>query len=77
MNTLDIEELCKLIFSGDRKAIATAITLVESTKREDQDSTNHLLTLLESQQTQSIRIGISGPLELENQPSLKPLGIRF
>ena len=60
MNTLDIEELCKLIFSGDRKAIATAITLVESTKHEDQDSTNRLLTLLESQQTQSIRIGISG-----------------
>ena len=74
MNTLDIEELCKLIFSGDRKAIATAITLVESTKREDQDSTNHLLTLLESQQTQSIRIGISGPPGVGKSTFIEAIG---
>ena len=74
MNTLDIEELCKLIVSGDRKAIATAITLVESTKREDQDSTNHLLTLLESQQTQSIRIGISGPPGVGKSTFIEAIG---
>ncbi len=74
MNTLDIEELCKLIFSGDRKAIATAITLVESTKREDQDSTNHLLTLLKSQQTQSIRIGISGPPGVGKSTFIEAIG---
>ncbi len=74
MNTLDIEELCKLIVSGDRKAIATAITLVESTKREDQDSTNHLLTLLKSQQTQSIRIGISGPPGVGKSTFIEAIG---
>ena len=74
MNTLDIEELCKLIFSGDRKAIATAITLVESTKHEDQDSTNRLLTLLESQQTQSIRIGISGPPGVGKSTFIEAIG---
>jgi len=74
LNTLDIEELCKLIFSGDRKAIATAITLVESTKHEDQDSTNRLLTLLESQQTQSIRIGISGPPGVGKSTFIEAIG---
>ena len=74
MNTLDIEELCKLIFSGDRKAIATAITLVESTKHEDQDSTNRLLTLLGSQQTQSIRIGISGPPGVGKSTFIEAIG---
>ena len=74
MNTLDIEELCKLIVSGDRKAIATAITLVESTKHEDQDSTNRLLTLLESQQNQSIRIGISGPPGVGKSTFIEAIG---
>ena len=74
MNTLDIEELCKLIVSGDRKAIATAITLVESTKHEDQDSTNHLLTLLESRQNQSIRIGISGPPGVGKSTFIEAIG---
>jgi len=74
LNTLDIEELCKLIVSGDRKAIATAITLVESTKHEDQDSTNRLLTLLESQQTQSIRIGISGPPGVGKSTFIEAIG---
>jgi len=74
LNTLDIEELCKLIVSGDRKAIATAITLVESTKHEDQDSTNHLLTLLESRQNQSIRIGISGPPGVGKSTFIEAIG---
>ena len=74
MNTLDIEELCKLIVSGDRKAIATAITLVESTKHEDQDSASHLLTLIESQQNQSIRIGISGPPGVGKSTFIEAIG---
>jgi len=63
-----------LIVSGDRKAIATAITLVESTKNEDQDSTNHLLTLLESRQNQSIRIGISGPPGVGKSTFIEAIG---
>ena len=74
MNTLDIEELSKLIFSGDRKAIANAITLVESTKHEDQDSASHLLTLIESQQNQSIRIGISGPPGVGKSTFIEAIG---
>jgi len=74
LNTLDIEELSKLIFSGDRKAIANAITLVESTKHEDQDSASHLLTLIESQQNQSIRIGISGPPGVGKSTFIEAIG---
>ena len=74
MNTLDIEELSKLIFSGDRKAIANAITLLESTKHEDQDSASHLLTLIESKQNQSIRIGISGPPGVGKSTFIEAIG---
>lgn len=74
MNTSDIEKLSKLIFSGDRKAIANAITLVESTKHEDQDSATHLLTLIESQQNQSIRIGISGPPGVGKSTFIEAIG---
>jgi len=74
LNTLDIEELSKLIFSGDRKAIANAITLVESTKHEDQDYASHLLTLIESQQNQSIRIGISGPPGVGKSTFIEAIG---
>ncbi len=63
-----------MIFSGDRKAIANAITLVESTKHEDQDSASHLLTLIESQQNQSIRIGISGPPGVGKSTFIEAIG---
>jgi LAO/AO transport system kinase len=47
---------------------------VESTKNEDQDSTNHLLTLLESRQNQSIRIGISGPPGVGKSTFIEAIG---
>ncbi|MCH2473886.1 MAG: hypothetical protein MK217_06455 [Gammaproteobacteria bacterium] len=61
MKTSDIELLAQSITSGDRKAIANGITLVESTKEEDQALSEQLLNKLQASKKDSIRIGVSGP----------------
>jgi len=52
--------LAKSVASGDRRALARAITLVESTKAADQAEAEALLTALLPQTGRSMRIGISG-----------------
>jgi len=48
------------IVSGDRRALARAITLVESTRAQDQREAETLLTALLPKTGGSVRIGISG-----------------
>jgi LAO/AO transport system kinase len=48
------------ILSGDRRALAKAITLVESQRVEDRQSAQQLLTALLPHTGGSIRVGISG-----------------
>jgi GTPase len=56
----DAEETAKAIRAGDRVALARAITLVESAKRDDQARAEALLERLMPFTGQSIRVGISG-----------------
>jgi len=56
----DTERTAKAIRSGDRVALARAITLVESAKREDQACAEALLDRLLPHTGKSIRVGISG-----------------
>ena len=53
-------ELADAVREGDRRALARAITLVESARPEDRDPGNELLGLLTPHANESIRIGISG-----------------
>ncbi len=53
-------ELADAVRSGDRRALARAITLVESARPEDREPGNELLGLLTPHANESIRIGISG-----------------
>jgi LAO/AO transport system kinase len=48
------------ILSGDRRALAKAITLVESQRVEDRQSAQQLLTALLPHTGGSVRVGISG-----------------
>ena len=57
---MDIEKLSKDVLAGDRRAMARAITLVESSRPEDRDAANGLLRLIAPHAGKSIRIGISG-----------------
>ncbi|MFW2403673.1 MAG: methylmalonyl Co-A mutase-associated GTPase MeaB [Gammaproteobacteria bacterium] len=45
---------------GDRRALARAITLIESSRPEDRAPANELLSLITPDANRSIRIGISG-----------------
>jgi LAO/AO transport system kinase len=54
------DDLAGQVRAGDRRALAQAITLVESTRPEDRDAANRLLTELVPHADQSIRIGITG-----------------
>jgi LAO/AO transport system kinase len=46
---------------GDRRALARAITLVESTRPDDRDAAEGLIEALRPETGGSVRIGISGP----------------
>jgi LAO/AO transport system kinase len=55
------QELADRIKSGDRRALARAITLVESRRADHRVSAEKLLDLLLPKTGKSIRLGISGP----------------
>lgn len=74
MKTSDIELLAQSITSGDRKSIANGITLVESTKEEDQALAEQLLSKLKTSTNDSIRIGISGPPGVGKSTFIEAIG---
>jgi LAO/AO transport system kinase len=53
-------DLAGAVTSGDRRALARAITLVESTRAADQKNAEALLTKLLPHTGRAIRVGISG-----------------
>jgi LAO/AO transport system kinase len=55
-----LNELADAVRGGDRRALARAITLVESSRPEDREPANELLGLLTPHANKSIRVGISG-----------------
>ena len=58
--TINTNDLADRICSGDRRSLARAITLIESSRPEDRAPANELLNLLSPHANQSVRIGISG-----------------
>ena len=60
MTDPEIQELADLIRSGDRRALARGITLVESTRPDHRAQAGELLDLLLPHAGGSIRIGITG-----------------
>ncbi|HUI26346.1 MAG TPA: methylmalonyl Co-A mutase-associated GTPase MeaB [Candidatus Kryptonia bacterium] len=60
MNTDRTESLAGAVQSGDRRALAKAITLVESTRTDHQHSAQRLLELLLPHTGHAARVGISG-----------------
>ncbi|WP_405110405.1 methylmalonyl Co-A mutase-associated GTPase MeaB [Phaeobacter sp. BS52] len=56
----DIDDLATCILNGERRALARAITLVESGRADHREATTRLLDLLARENRQSLRIGLSG-----------------
>ena len=70
----DIEALAAAILEGDRRALARAITLVESTRRDHNDQAGILLERLMPHTGQSIRLGISGSPGVGKSTFIEALG---
>jgi LAO/AO transport system kinase len=56
----DTDKLVKAVIDGDRRALAQAITLVESTRLADRAGADALLNALLPHSGRSIRIGVTG-----------------
>lgn len=59
--TMDIDEKAERIRAGDRRALARAITLVESGRDQDRVQAQALLAALLPHTGRSVRLGVSGP----------------
>jgi LAO/AO transport system kinase len=72
--TPDPEELARQVRSGDRRALARAITLVESARPEDREAGDRLLAILTPAAGNSIRVGISGVPGVGKSTFIEALG---
>ena len=57
---MDITELSSKILNGDRRALARAITLIESGRPDHRAKAGELIEVLKNSDRQAIRIGLSG-----------------
>lgn len=71
------EELATQVRHGDRRALARAITLVESTRPADQARALALLEALHPHAGGSLRIGVSGAPGVGKSTLIEALGLRI
>ena len=74
MSKTDPKHLARQVRDGDRRALARAITLVESSHAGDREPANELLTLLSPHSGNSLRIGISGAPGVGKSTFIESLG---
>jgi LAO/AO transport system kinase len=71
------KKLADAVRAGDRRALAQAITLIESTRSDDRELANKLLDLLAADTGRSIRIGISGVPGVGKSTFIENLGMHI
>ena len=74
---MDVLKLAKEIREGKRRALAKAITLVESQKRTHLENAQRLLFELRLQDVNTLRIGISGPPGVGKSTFIEALGLHL
>lgn len=58
---MEVKEIYEGLIKGQYRALSKAITLVESTLKEDQKKAEELLVLVEENAKSTLKIGVSGP----------------
>jgi LAO/AO transport system kinase len=71
----ELETIAKQIILGDRRALARAITLVESARPDQQNQTAELLQLLQYKTGNALRIGFSGAPGVGKSTLIEALGL--
>ena len=74
MSDSDVSALVENVIAGDRRALARAITLIESTRPQDREPARRLLEALVPQSGKSIRVGISGVPGVGKSTFIESLG---
>ncbi len=77
MTRLDIPDLAQKVRGGERASLARAITLVESSRREDQKPARQLLEGLLPDTGKVIRVGISGAPGVGKSTLIETLGLHL
>ncbi len=73
----DTDDLARRILDGERRALARAITLVESTRSEHRALARMLLERLERQRSVARRIGLSGTPGVGKSTFIEALGMQL
>lgn len=68
-------DLAEAVRSGDRRGLARAITLVESSRREDRKAAGQLLAALAPPAAPAIRLGVSGAPGAGKSTLIEALGL--
>jgi len=74
MPAIDPGQLAEELLGGDRRALARAITLIESSRQEDRTCARDLLTRLVPHSGNSFRVGISGVPGVGKSTFIESLG---
>ncbi len=74
---VDVAQLIGSVSAGDRRALAQAITLVESTRPDHRAQAAELLAGVLDRTGQAVRIGISGPPGVGKSTFIEALGIQL
>lgn len=72
-----VEDLAGAIRRGDRSALARAITLVESTRRDHRDTAQELLLELMPEAGSAMHVGITGVPGVGKSTAIEALGMRL
>ncbi len=75
--TPSVEELATAIRAGDRRSLARAITLVESTRADDQERAGALLDALTPDAGGALRIGITGSPGVGKSTFIEAFGLHL
>ena len=70
----DVDDLARDVIAGDRRALARAITLVESTRDDDRAAADRLLEALLPSTGRALRVGISGTPGVGKSTFIEALG---
>ncbi len=77
MSRLDPAALAQALRAGERRALAQAITLVESTRPQDRPVAEALLTTLAPHTGKAVRLGISGVPGVGKSTFIEALGLHL
>jgi LAO/AO transport system kinase len=77
MASAEVEEHCREVRAGDRRAVAKAITLLESTRSDRAALGQQILEAVVSETGSAIRVGITGPPGVGKSTFIEAVGLHL